>query len=273
MAVVIRGRVPLLVGFAGLEGRLGTAGPGTSDRLAPEEAGASHPAWRRRQGDLLRAADKRPADQAVQRARESDARTVRSLVRFGGTSPIRPPDRRSPGGVLVARRRRGGELRLQRPRRQREHQRPGSLSATRWSRTSATRSRGKQRLLHMAFLPPILNDAVDQMLESITRGTRTRGIFPATARARRWRPSCACATPPSLDGSFSNLVGDPSMNANGDVAFGGKKCLEPHVFRARRAAARPRAVALTLDDLNNTGTIPQNIRTVSPIRRSATRAR
>ena len=58
------------------------------------------------------------------------------------------------------------------------------------------------------------------------------------------------AAPSATAPRFSNLVGDPSINANGDVAFAAT--LEGRVGRGIFVASGGsiRAVALTLDDLN-----------------------
>jgi hypothetical protein len=71
-----------------------------------------------------------------------------------------------------------------------------------------------------AFFPPLLNDAGDVVFKShLASGPSALGIF--RFRAGALQPLVRVRDPAPLEGAprFTNLIGDLSMNADGDVAF------------------------------------------------------
>ncbi len=99
-----------------------------------------------------------------------------------------------------------------------------------------------------AFFPPTLNDAGDVVFKSFVARGPALGIF-------RWRAGALDAVvrvgdPAPLDGAppFVNLVGEPSLNEAGDVAFiGTAKGLGNGAFVTRDGVLRK--VAMPADDL------------------------
>jgi hypothetical protein len=270
--VLIRGGVPLLVGFPGLE--VETFGTGTTriSDLALGPEGNSRLAVPSLAPDgkvIFFAQLNNGSSQAILRA-DPDARTVRSLVRFGGASPDPSPA----GGTYQA-----------------ASSAPAGDSAGNYVFSAridnATTSEaliwqpvsGNPVVTDIgdalpagsngffggpAFFPPILNDAGDVVFKSYVARGPALGIFRyrqgagLEAVVRVHDAALSDGTP------FSNLVGDPSMNGNGDVAFAAT--LQGRAGRGifKASGGSIRVVALTLDDLVDADRPNAFLRTVSP---------
>jgi hypothetical protein len=256
--IVIRGGTPLLVGFPGLA--VETFGSGTtriSDLVLGPEAGSRlAPPSLTPDGKVIFFAQVNDGSSQVILRADPDARTVRSLVRLGGASadPIAGGTYQAASSAPAA-------------------DAAGNFVFSARIDNSATSqaliwqpAAGDAQVLPIgnaapdssigfyggpAFFPPQLNDAGDVVFRSyVTGGPASLGIFryrrgtlEAVVRVRDVALS---------DGSrFANLVGEPSVNRNGDVAFAAT--VEGRAGRGIFAVSNGtlRTVALPLDDLSD----------------------
>src|SRR5262245_30770365 len=270
--VLIRGGVPLLVGFPGLE--VETFGTGTT-RISDLALGAEGngriavPSLTPDGKVIFFAQLNSGSSQAIVRA-DPDARIVRSLVRFGGASPDPSPA----GGTYQAA---STSPAIDRAGNYVFSARIDSSTTSEaliWQPVSgnplvtdigdALPGGNNGYFGGPAFFPPILNDAGDVVFKSYVARGPALGIF-------RYRQGASLEAVVRVrdaalsDGTrFSNLVGDPSMNGNGDVAFAAT--LEGRAGRGIFVASGGsiRVVALTLDDLVDADRPNAFLRTVSP---------
>lgn len=254
--IVIRGGAALLLGFPGL--KVETFGSGATKisdlALGPEEGSRIAPPSLMPDGKVIFFAQlNNGSSQAILRA-DPDARTVRSLVRLGGASPDTTPA----GGTYQAASSAPAVDAAGNYVFSARIDNSTTSEALVWQPLSgdgqaitigdAVGQGSSGYYGGPAFSPPLLNNAGDVVFKSYVARGPALGIFryrqgalEAVARVRDAVLS---------DGSrFTNLVGDPSMNANGDVAFAAT--VEGHVGRGIFVASGGslRAVALPLDDL------------------------
>ncbi len=255
--IVIRGGVPLLVGFPGLE--VETFGVGSTKisdlALGPEQGSRVAPPSLTADGKVIFFAQVNNGSSQVILRADPDARTApRSLIRLGGAAADGTPA----GGTYQAASSAPAVDALGNYVFSARIDNSTTSEALVWQPTAgagvaipigdAVPSGTNGYFGGPAFFPPLLNDAGDVVFKSYVARGPALGIFryrqgglDAVVRVRD--AALSDGTP------FTNLVGDPSMNGNGDVAFAATVAGRPGRGIFVASGGTVRAVALPLDDL------------------------